>query len=121
MVILAGKGPIGEFGVLLDETWRLKRGIASGISNGTIDEIYERARRHGALGGKLLGAGGTGFMLFFVPPERQKDVRTALADLMHVPFKFENDGSVIVHGYGNTPDPISIPPRMAAPELILTK
>ncbi len=85
------------FGRLLDYTWKLKRGISGGISTGSIDEQYTKAMDAGALGGKLLGAGGGGFLLFYVPLEKQADVRDALKDQMYVPFKFENDGTRIIY------------------------
>lgn len=88
---------LDEFGRLLDYTWRLKRGIASGISTGSIDGQYDRAMKAGALGGKLLGAGGGGFLLFYVPKENQEAVKKALAGQMHVPFKFESEGTKIIH------------------------
>lgn len=88
---------LDEFGRLLDYTWRLKRGISSRISTDSIDEQYERAMEAGALGGKLLGAGGGGFLLFYVPLERQAAVREALAGQMHVPFRFENEGTKIIY------------------------
>lgn len=90
---------LDEFGRLLDYTWKLKRGISSGISTGSIDEQYQRAMSAGALGGKLLGAGGGGFLLFYVPMEKQNNVKEALKDLLYVPFKFENDGTKIIY-YG---------------------
>lgn len=90
---------LDEFGKLLDYTWKLKRGISSGISTGSIDEQYDKAMKSGALGGKLLGAGGGGFLLFYVPEERQEAVKSALAGQMHVPFKFENEGTKIIY-YG---------------------
>jgi D-glycero-alpha-D-manno-heptose-7-phosphate kinase len=88
--------PLDAFGHLLHETWMLKRRLATEVSTSLIDEIYEAARRAGALGGKVLGAGGGGFVALFVPPERQPDVRAALDRLIHVPFKFESAGSQIV-------------------------
>ena len=88
---------LDEFGRLLDYTWKLKRGISSGISTGSIDEQYEKAMKAGALGGKLLGAGGGGFLLFYVPQEKQKAVKKALENQMYVPFKFENEGTRIIH------------------------
>ena len=86
-----------EFGRLLDYTWKLKRGISSGISTGSIDEQYEKAMKAGALGGKLLGAGGGGFLLFYVPQKKQEAVKKALENQMYVPFKFENEGTRIIH------------------------
>ena len=88
---------LDEFGKLLDYTWKLKRGISSGISTGSIDEQYEKAMKAGALGGKLLGAGGGGFLLFYVPKEKQESVKKALEGQMYVPFKFENEGTKIIH------------------------
>lgn len=87
---------LNEFGELLNETWRLKRGLSSAISNTTIDEIYDCAMRNGALGGKLLGAGGGGFMLFFVPPAKRAAVSRALGSYLQIPFKFEYEGSKII-------------------------
>ena len=88
---------LDEFGRLLDYTWKLKRGISSGISTGSIDEQYEKAMKAGALGGKLLGAGGGGFLLFYVPQEKQAAVKKALEKQMYVPFKFVNEGTRIIH------------------------
>lgn len=88
---------LDEFGKLLDYTWQLKRGISSGISTDSINEQYERAKKAGALGGKLLGAGGGGFLLFYVPKDKQADVKKALAGQMYVPFSFENDGTKVIH------------------------
>lgn len=88
---------LNEFGRLLDYTWKLKRGISGGISTDSIDEQYAKAMNAGALGGKLLGAGGGGFLLFYVPLEKQSDVKNALKDQMYVPFKFENDGTKIIY------------------------
>ncbi|MCI6890813.1 MAG: hypothetical protein MR852_02170 [Treponema sp.] len=91
---------LDEFGKLLDYTWKLKRGISSGISTGSIDEQYDRAMKAGALGGKLLGAGGGGFLLFYVPLEKQEAVKEALKGQMYVPFKFENEGTKVIY-YGS--------------------
>ncbi len=86
------------FGKLLHETWQLKKSLSDKISSSKINEIYEKALKAGAIGGKLLGAGGGGFMLFFVPPNKQEAVKHALNFLLHVPFCFENSGSsIIVH------------------------
>lgn len=86
------------FGELLHETWQLKKSLSDKISSPAIDEIYEKALKAGAMGGKLLGAGGGGFMLFFVPPDKQEAVKQALGFLLHVPFRFEDSGSsIIVH------------------------
>ena len=88
--------PIGDFGRLLDDAWRHKRSLSDKVSNPEIDRLYDKARAAGALGGKLIGAGGGGFLLLFVPAERQARVREALAGLVHVPFKFETSGSRVV-------------------------
>ena len=88
--------PIAEFGQLLDKAWCLKKRLSDRVSTPLIDDVYAAARRAGAIGGKVLGAGGGGFVLFFVPPERQESVRDALKDLIYVPFKLESAGSRIV-------------------------
>lgn len=88
---------LDEFGKLLDTTWKLKRGTGSKISNGSIDELYARAIKAGALGGKLLGAGGGGFLLFYCEKERQNMLKKALEDLMIVPFAFENEGAQVLY------------------------
>lgn len=88
---------IREFGELLHESWLIKKSLASNISTSIIDDMYERAVCAGAIGGKVLGAGGGGFMLFFVPPKEHDRVRTALSDLLHVPFHFESIGSQIIY------------------------
>ncbi len=95
--ILNSQGGLDDFGRLLDEAWQIKRQLTKRISNDSIDEIYERGRKAGALGGKLLGAGGGGFMLFFVRPEDQPKIRAVLSDLLYVPFAFENLGSQIIY------------------------
>ena len=87
---------LDEFGRLLDHTWRLKRGITSRISTDSIDGLYEKALAAGALGGKLLGAGGGGFLLFYVEPERRESVMKALEQLLYVPFEFENAGTRVI-------------------------
>jgi D-glycero-alpha-D-manno-heptose-7-phosphate kinase len=93
-------GPVegyADFGRLLHESWLLKRSLTNRISSPAIEEIYEAAREAGALGGKLLGAGGGGFMLFFVPPELRQKVKDRLARLLYVPFAFHDLGSQIVY------------------------
>lgn len=95
--LLASKSaPIEEFGKLLHESWQLKRTLSDKVSNSEIDSLYETARKAGAIGGKVTGAGGGGFMLLFVPPERQPDVREALKSLIHVPVKFDSAGTRVV-------------------------
>jgi D-glycero-alpha-D-manno-heptose-7-phosphate kinase len=93
--ILCGRGDIVEFGRLLHETWLLKRSLTRQISNPAIDDIYETAMQAGALGGKLMGAGGGGFMVFFVPPQAKESVASALG-LLHVPFAFDFKGSHVI-------------------------
>ena len=90
-------GRIEEFGRLLHESWTLKRGLANGTSTNMIDRIYDDAQRAGAIGGKLLGAGGTGFMVFVVPPEKQPAVAKALSELITVPVTTDFTGSTIVY------------------------
>ena len=88
---------LDDFGRLLDHSWRLKRQTGNKVSTNEIDELYEKALSVGALGGKLLGAGGGGFLLFYVPEEKQPAVLTVLRKLMHVPFEFENGGTRVIH------------------------
>ncbi|MDP6647283.1 MAG: GHMP kinase [Dehalococcoidales bacterium] len=94
--ILNGGGDITEFGKLLHESWQLKRSLTDKISTPHTDDLYEMAIRAGATGGKLLGAGGGGFMLFFVKPELRSVLREALGSLLCVPFRFESSGSQII-------------------------
>ncbi len=88
---------LNEFGKLLDLTWRLKRGTGSKVSNGSIDNLYDTAINAGAIGGKLLGAGGGGFLLFYCEKEKQPALIEALDKLMIVPFNFENDGAQVLY------------------------
>lgn len=88
---------LNEFGKLLDTTWKLKRGTGSKVSNGSIDELYDIAIKAGALGGKLLGAGGGGFLLFYCEKDKQENLKKALEKLMIVPFNFENDGTHVLY------------------------
>jgi D-glycero-alpha-D-manno-heptose-7-phosphate kinase len=94
--ILTGKGDLNDFGRLLDANWQLKRSLTDKISNPYTDFLYETAIKHGATGGKLLGAGGGGFILLFVKPELQKNVREGLNGILNVPFRFEGAGSQII-------------------------
>jgi D-glycero-alpha-D-manno-heptose-7-phosphate kinase len=93
---LQSNAPIVEIGRMLDQNWKYKRSLSDKVSTSEIDQIYETAIKAGAIGGKLLGAGGGGFMVFFVQPANQKKVREALGRLIHVPFRFENSGSRVV-------------------------
>ena len=88
---------LDEFGVLLDHTWKLKRQTGSAITTVSIDALYERGIKAGALGGKLLGAGGGGFILFYVQPEKQKAVMEVMQNLLYVPFRFEDGGTQVIH------------------------
>lgn len=88
---------LDDFGKLLDITWKLKRETGGTVSTGSIDELYEKGITAGALGGKLLGAGGGGFLVFYVQPDKQNSVREAMKDLMYIPFKFENCGTRVIH------------------------
>jgi D-glycero-alpha-D-manno-heptose-7-phosphate kinase len=94
--ILVGNGNLSDFGRLLDESWKLKRSLSSKIAPDFVNEIYDTACRAGAAGGKLLGAGGGGFMLIFVQPDRRAAVLKALGKLLPVPFQFERGGTQIV-------------------------
>lgn len=88
---------LDSFGAILHEGWLLKQQLASGISNRRIDEWYSRAREHGAIGGKVLGAGGGGFLLVYAPVERHAEIIAALSELAPMPFAFEPQGSKIVY------------------------
>jgi D-glycero-alpha-D-manno-heptose-7-phosphate kinase len=89
-VLVNRQRDLDDFGRLLDMTWKLKRQTGSLVSTGSIDELYNRGIEEGALGGKLLGAGGGGFLLFYVQPDKQENVRRAMSGLMQIPFKFED-------------------------------
>jgi len=112
IVILRGSGDLATFGRLLDEGWRLKRSLTDKISTAQIDDMYEAACRAGAIGGKLLGAGGGGFLLLFARPEEQPKVTEALDGLLHVPFRFEHSGSrVIFYEPDGASEPTSPPEK----------
>ena len=89
--------PLSEFGRLLDYTWKLKRSTSSSVSTECIDTFYRKGMEAGALGGKLLGAGGGGFLVFYVEPENHERVREAMKDLLYVPFNFENGGTRVIY------------------------
>jgi D-glycero-alpha-D-manno-heptose-7-phosphate kinase len=95
-IVINPNRDLKDFGKLLHEGWNVKRSLTQKISNPHIDTIYQAGLSAGALGGKLLGAGGGGFMMFFVPPERQAEVRSSLTNLLCVPFGFSNKGSQVV-------------------------
>ena len=88
---------LDEFGKLLDYTWKLKRQTGSAITTDKIDVLYDRGIKAGALGGKLLGAGGGGFLVFYVPKEKQSKVMEEFKDLLYIPFEFENGGTTVIH------------------------
>jgi len=95
-IITSPSRSLDEFGRLLHESWKVKKTLTQNITNTSIDDIYEAGLSAGALGGKLLGAGGGGFMLFFVPPERREALRSRLKKFLCVPFAFSNRGSQVV-------------------------
>ncbi len=88
---------LDDFGRLLDHTWCLKKQTGSSVSTNNIDIFYEKGIKAGALGGKLLGAGGGGFLIFYVQPEYKENVMKAMQNLMHIPFSFENGGTRVIH------------------------
>lgn len=90
-------GDLDDFGRLLDTTWRLKRQTGGAITTDSIDGLYEKGIAAGALGGKLLGAGGGGFLVFYVQPEKRADVMEAMKELLYVPFRFEDGGTQVIH------------------------
>lgn len=88
---------LDNFGRLLDHTWKLKKQTGSAVSTNSIDALYEKGMQAGALGGKLLGAGGGGFLVFYVQPEYQEAVKDAMKELMYIPFRFEDGGTRVIH------------------------
>ncbi len=98
--IINNERDIEEFGRLLNEAWKLKKSLSDKISTSAVDEMYQAALKAGAVGGKLLGAGGGGFMLLFAPPERHQKIREALKEFLEVEFSFENEGSRIIYYAG---------------------
>ena len=97
LAILNGDHSIRGFGDLLHEAWQAKRSLGSAVSNSEVDTLYERARSAGAIGGKLTGAGGGGFLLLFVAPEKHHEIRNALHELIYVPIDLDYSGSQIIH------------------------
>lgn len=93
------QGNLERFGCMLDEAWKLKKSLARHISNGAIEEAYEKARQAGALGGKITGAGGGGFLLLFCVPERREAVREALSGMRELPFRLTMDGSKVIFNH----------------------
>jgi D-glycero-alpha-D-manno-heptose-7-phosphate kinase len=101
--VLGGSGELTEFGRLMHESWLMKRSLSSAVSSTAIDAMYSAALEAGAIGGKITGAGGGGFLLLFVHPARREVVRERLHDLLHVPFDFETSGSKVIF-YDADPD-----------------
>lgn len=97
LAILNSNKDIREFGSLLNETWKMKKDLADNVTDERIDAMYRMGLENGAVGGKLLGAGGGGFMLFFVPREKRKELKKAMTDYVCVPFQFENSGSQVIY------------------------
>ena len=96
-VLTDKESDLDDFGRLLDHTWRLKRQTGTAVSTDSIDGLYAKGLEAGALGGKLLGAGGGGFLVFYVQPEYQESVRNAMQDLLYIPFEFETGGTRVIH------------------------
>ncbi len=96
--IVAGND-LDALGLLMHESWKLKKELAGPITNRNIDDMYELARRSGAIGGKITGAGGGGFLLLYVPYENQLSVRNALCELQELPFRLEADGTKVIFNY----------------------
>ena len=96
-ILVDKKRNLNDFGKLLDKSWKLKRSTGDKISTSEIDKIYDKAIKAGAQGGKLLGAGGGGFIVFYVPKTKQKSVKNALNKLLYVPFRFENGGTEVIY------------------------
>lgn len=96
-VILSENTDLREFGKLLDYTWKMKRNMGNKISTEYLDKVYKTAIDAGAIGGKLLGAGGGGFFVFYVEPDYQQSVKSALSNLLYIPFEFENGGTRVVY------------------------
>lgn len=96
---------LDDFGRMLDYTWKLKRQTGSAVSTNSIDELYAKGLKAGALGGKLLGAGGGGFLIFYVQTDRQDSVRWAMQDLMNIPFEFEDSGTRVIYYSPETYEP----------------
>lgn len=107
-ILVDNHADLDEFGKLLDLTWQLKRKTGAKVSTDAIDILYEKGIQAGALGGKLLGAGGGGFLLFYVTPDKQSQVKKALSDLMYVPFEFENSGTRVIHFTPETYIPVEV-------------
>lgn len=107
-VLTDKESDLDEFGRLLDHTWKLKRQTGSAVSTDSIDSLYIKGIEAGALGGKLLGAGGGGFLVFYVQSDKQEAVRKAMSDLMYIPFEFETGGTSVIHYTPETYEPKEI-------------
>ena len=105
-VLVDKQSDLDEFGRLLDHTWRIKRKTGNTVSTNSIDELYDKGLKAGALGGKLLGAGGGGFLVFYVEPDKQEKVKKAMEDLLYIPFDFEDGGTRVIHYSPETYEPI---------------
>ena len=105
-VLVDKQSDLDEFGRLLDHTWRIKRKTGNAVSTNSIDELYDKGLKAGALGGKLLGAGGGGFLVFYVEPDKQEKVKKAMEDLLYIPFEFEDGGTRVIHYSPETYEPI---------------
>ena len=105
-VLVDKQRDLDEFGRLLDHTWRIKRKTGNTVSTNSIDELYDKGLKAGALGGKLLGAGGGGFLVFYVEPDKQEKVKKAMEDLLYIPFEFEDGGTRVIHYSPETYEPI---------------
>jgi D-glycero-alpha-D-manno-heptose-7-phosphate kinase len=93
------EGRLDDVGFLLHESWELKKNLATGISNGKLEDIYQIARKAGAIGGKITGAGGGGFLMLYCPPEKKDKVRSALSNLKEIPFRLEPNGSRVIFNH----------------------
>ena len=98
---------LNEFGRMLDHTWKLKRQTGNAVSTSDIDLLYEKGMKAGALGGKLLGAGGGGFLVFYVEPDKQDNVKNAMDNLLHIPFQFEDGGTQVIHYTHESYEPLN--------------
>lgn len=96
-ILVNEQADLNDFGKLLDQSWKLKRKTGKAVSTNAIDILYEKGIKAGALGGKLLGAGGGGFLVFYVLPEKKNNVMEAMKDLLYIPFRFEDTGTQVVH------------------------
>lgn len=105
-VLVDKQSDLDEFGRLLDHTWRIKRKTGNTVSTNSIDELYDKGLKAGALGGKLLGAGGGGFLVFYIEPDKQEKVKKAMEDLLYIPFEFEDGGTRVIHYSPETYEPI---------------